>query len=175
MTTVFTIGYEGTDVDKIVAALRAAGVKVLADVRAVALSRKKGFSKTALRSRLEAEGIAYVHLAELGDPKPGREAARAGLFKQFKRIYNVHLEGAPARAALDVLEETVRGAPVCMLCFERDPRTCHRTIVADRLKALGIEVVDLFGDDPGRYVRHAPKLSRRNARQGNAQPQPEVR
>ena len=82
MTTVYTLGYEGTDIDKVVATLQAVGVKVLADVRAVALSRKKGFSKNALRTRLEAEGIAYVHLVELGDPKPGREAARAvaGLF-----------------------------------------------------------------------------------------------
>ncbi len=60
MTTVFTIGYEGTDVDQIVAILRAVGVNVLADVRAVAVSRKRGFSKNALRSRLEAEGIAYT-------------------------------------------------------------------------------------------------------------------
>jgi uncharacterized protein (DUF488 family) len=175
MTTVYTIGYEGTDIDKIVATLHAVGVKVMADVRAVALSRKKGFSKNALRNRLEAEGIGYVHFVELGDPKPGREAAKAGHFDQFKRIYNAHLVGHPARAALDLLEETVQGAPVCMLCFERDPKTCHRTIVADRLKARGIEVVDLFGDDPGRYVHHAPKLSRRNARQGDAQPQPEIR
>jgi uncharacterized protein (DUF488 family) len=175
MTRVFTIGYEGTDIDKIVATLQAVGVKVLADVRAVALSRKKGFSKNALRNRLEAEGIAYVHFVELGDPKPGREAARAGLFDQFTRIYNAHLASQDARAALDVLEETARGAPVCMLCFERDPKTCHRTIVADRLKARGIEVVDLFGDDPGRYVRHASKLPRRHAHQGDAQPQPEVR
>jgi uncharacterized protein (DUF488 family) len=174
MTAVFTIGYEGTDIDRIVTILRAVGVKVLADVRAVAVSRKKGFSKNALRSRLEAEGIAYAHYVELGDPKAGREAARAGLFDEFHRIYTEHLVGHDARAALEVLEETARGAPVCMLCFERDPKTCHRTIVADRLKARGIEVIELFGDDPGRYVRHAPKLPRCNPRKGDAQPQPEV-
>jgi uncharacterized protein (DUF488 family) len=77
MTTVYTIGYEGTDIDKMLATLKAVGVDVLADVRAVALSRKKGFSKTALRTRLEAEGIAYAHFVELGDPKAGRGAARA--------------------------------------------------------------------------------------------------
>jgi uncharacterized protein (DUF488 family) len=175
MTTVFTIGYERTEIENIVATLQAVGVKILADVRAVALSRKKGFSKNALRNRLEAEGIAYIHFVELGDPKAGREAARAGLFDRFCHIYNAHLVTHTARAALDALEETVRQAPVCMLCFERDPKTCHRTIVADRLKARGIEVVDLFGDDPGRYVRHAPKLPRRHARQSDAQPQPQVR
>jgi uncharacterized protein (DUF488 family) len=174
MTTVYTIGYEGTDVDQIVAVLRAVGVNFLADVRAVAVSRKKGFSKNALRSRLEAEGIAYAHFAELGDPRPGREAARAGLFDEFHRIYTAHLARDDAQAALDVLEEGVRAAPVCMLCFERDPKTCHRTIIADRLRARGIEVVNLFGDDPGPYVRNAPKLPRRSPRKGDAQPQPEV-
>lgn len=175
MTTVFTIGYEGTDIDRIIATLRAVGVKVLGDVRAVAVSRKKGFSKSALRSRLEAEDIAYTHFADLGDPKLGRQAARAGLFDQFHRIYSAHLIGKDARAALDVLADTARATTVCLLCFERDPTTCHRTIIADRLKARGIEVVDLFGDDPGRYVRHASKLPRRNPRKGDAQSQPEVR
>lgn len=175
MNTVYTIGYEGTDIDRFVATLKAVGVSVLADVRAIALSRKKGFSKTALRSRLEAEGIAYTHFVELGDPKPGREAARAGLYDEFRRVYTAHLKSAETKAALKVLEETARTASVCLLCFERDPKTCHRTVVADRLKTRGIEVIDLFGDDPGRYVRHASKLPRRHARQGDAQPQPEVR
>jgi uncharacterized protein (DUF488 family) len=174
MTTIFTIGYEGANIDSVVATLKAVGVTLLADVRAVALSRKKGFSKKSLRARLEAEGIGYVHMVELGDPKPGREAARAGLFKQFRRIYVGHLRGQSARAALVALEETARTAAVCMLCFERDPKTCHRTIIADRLKARGFEVVDLFGDDPGRYVHHPSKLARGHSRQGHAQSQPEI-
>ena len=62
MSVVYTIGYEGTDIDRFVATLKAVGIKVLADVRAVAVSRKKGFSKTALKARLEDEGIAYTHL-----------------------------------------------------------------------------------------------------------------
>lgn len=175
MTTIFTIGYEGTDVDKIVATLKSVGVTVLADVRAVAVSRKRGFSKKSLRVRLEAEGIAYLHFVELGDPKPGREAARAGLFSEFRRIYAEHLRGDEARAALDVLEETARTAQVCMLCFERDPKTCHRTIVANRLSARGFKVIDLFGDDPGRHVRHPRELPHSHTRQGDAQSQPEIR
>ena len=67
MSVIYTIGYEGTDIDRCVATLKAVGVTVLADVRAVAVSRKKGFSKNGLRERLEAEGITYVHLVELGD------------------------------------------------------------------------------------------------------------
>jgi uncharacterized protein (DUF488 family) len=73
MSVLYTIGYEGADIDRFIATLKAVEVTVVADVRAVALSRKRGFSKTALRARLAAEGIAYVHLVELGDPKPGRD------------------------------------------------------------------------------------------------------
>src|SRR5690606_1075350 len=80
MSVVYTIGYEGTDINRFVATLKAAAVKRVADVRAVALSRKKGFSKKSLSARLEAEGIEYLHFIDLGDPKPGREAAKAGLF-----------------------------------------------------------------------------------------------
>ena len=84
MTTVYTIGYEGTDIDRFIQTLRNVDVKVLADVRAVALSRKEGFSKSALSSRLEMEGISYIHFMELGDPKKGREAARAGKYEKFR-------------------------------------------------------------------------------------------
>jgi uncharacterized protein (DUF488 family) len=175
MNTVYTIGYQGTDVDRFIATLKAVGVTVLADVRAVAISRKKGFSKNSLRDRLKSDGIAYVHLVELGDPKSGREAARAGQFAKFQQIYTRHLRTAGSVAALQVLEDIAHTDEVCLLCFERDPSTCHRTLIADRLKTRGLEVFDLFGDEPARYVRHAQKRPRRHPRQGDSQSQPEVR
>lgn len=174
MSMVYTIGYEGADIDRFVATLRAVGVTMLADVRAVALSRKKGFSKNGLRERLEAEGITYVHLVELGDPKPGRDAARVGKYSEFRRIYSVHLKTADAVGALDVLDEMARQDAVCLLCFERDPATCHRTLIADRLKARGLEVFDLYGDEPSRYVRHAKKVPRRHHHRSDAESQPEA-
>ena len=78
MSVIYTIGYEGTDIDRFVASLKAAGVKRIADVRAVPISRKRGFSKKRLSARLKLEGIDYLHFIGLGDPKPGREAARIG-------------------------------------------------------------------------------------------------
>ena len=168
MMTVYTIGYEGTDIEKFVQTLKVVGIKVLADVRAVALSRKKGFSKTALKARLEREGIAYLHFIDLGDPKPGREAARDGRYDEFRRIYATHLSGGAARTALVALRETVKVAPSCLLCFERDPKECHRSIIAERLKLAGADVFDLFGDSPARYADHAAKLPRYHSRQGAA-------
>lgn len=166
VSVVYTIGYEGTDIDRFVATLKAVGIKVLADVRAVAVSRKKGFSKTALRARLEDEGIAYTHLVHLGDPKPGRDAARAGRYDEFQTIYLEHLEGAEPQAALDELSEIIGESPTCLLCFERASKNCHRSIVADRLRISGVKVFDLYGDDPNRYVRHAAKLPRYHPREG---------
>ena len=166
MTLVYTIGYEGTDIDRFIQTLKAAGVKVLADVRAVALSRKKGFSKTALRARLQQEGIAYLHFNALGDPKPGREAARAGRFSEFRTIYAAHLAGQPAQAALAALSRAVENTSACLLCFERDPKECHRSIIAGKLKAAGMDVFHLFGDSPARNVDFATKLPRHHSRQG---------
>lgn len=151
----YTIGYEGTDIDRLAATLKAVKIQVLADVRAVAVSRKKGFSKSALRERLEAEGIAYVHFVELGDPKPGRDAARAGDYNEFRRVYSKHLKTAGAQVALQVLKETIQEENVCLLCYERDPTVCHRRMISDRLKARGLAVLDLFVDEPDRYVRHS--------------------
>lgn len=151
VTTVYTIGYEGTDIDRFVATLKAVGVNLVADVRAVAISRKKGFSKTALRSRLALEGIGYQHFVALGDPKPGRDAARAGRHAEFARIYSSHIRGAEAMQALDLLGLVACDQVTCLLCFERDPKDCHRSIVAMKLQRQGLDCFNLYGDMPRRY------------------------
>jgi uncharacterized protein (DUF488 family) len=144
MPAIFTIGYEGSDPDRFVMALKGAGVGVIADIRAVALSRKRGFSKNVLRERLEQDGIGYRHFIALGTPKSGREAARAGDGDTLRRIYcNEVLAGAPAEAALNDLADLAAREPVCLLCFERDPALCHRRLLAERLAPMGFEAVDL--------------------------------
>lgn len=157
---IFTIGYEGARIDAFVAALKRAGVDWLVDVRAVAVSRRPGFSKTALRQRLEAEGIGYVHFRDLGDPKPGREAARAGRYREFEAIYDAHLATPPAGMALVEVGDLARRSSAALMCFEADPLHCHRTVIARRLaKALNLRIVSLrvetaetaFG---GRAIRH---------------------
>lgn len=169
MSVLYTIGYEGTDIDRFVATLKAAGVERVADVRAVPISRKKGFSKTALGSRLAAEGIGYLHFASLGDPKPGRDAARAGQYSRFRAIYSQHLESDDAQASLKELVDMAGEKPTCLLCFERDPVTCHRSMVAQAMgKASSFEVFNLYGDDPERYARNADRLPRHHPRQGAA-------
>ena len=144
--TLFTIGYEGIDPERLTGALRDAGVGLLADVRAVANSRKRGFSKFALKAGVEEKGIGYAHLRTLGTPKAGREAARAHDAGLMRRIScETVLDTADGGLALDALAEMAEGAPTCLLCYERDPERCHRRVLAERLAARGFTTVDLFG------------------------------
>lgn len=130
-----TIGYEGSTLPALLDALKAAGVEVLVDVRAVPLSRKPGFSKQALRTGVESIGLDYLHLRDLGNPKEGREAAKVGGMPAFASIYEAHLASAPAQTALAELAALAQERRVCLLCFEADPLTCHRLLVARALVA----------------------------------------
>lgn len=140
----FTIGYEQSRIDLVVAELKRAGVKLLLDVRAVAASRKPGFSKRQLAAELDANGISYVHLQALGTPKPGRDAVRAGHPERMVKIYNAHMEGDRPQAELAQAISLTPQTPVCLFCFERDPAHCHRRLVAEMIQAeTGQSVVDL--------------------------------
>lgn len=132
--TLATIGYQGATVRGVVETLRDAGVELLVDVRAVASSRRAGFSKTPLAANLAEGGIDYVHLRELGTPADGRAAAHAGRFEEMRRIYLAHLATPDAQEELETLAGVVlSGTRACLLCFEADPAHCHRTLVAETL------------------------------------------
>ncbi len=116
----------------------------MVDVRAVASSRRAGFSKTLLAASLKAAGIDYLHLRPLGTPKAGRQAARAGRVREMQEIFETHLQEPEALLALARATEVARDHNAALLCYEADPKGCHRTIVADRIRAeLGCEVIDL--------------------------------
>ena len=144
MHLISTIGYEGSEIERFTATLIGAGIRQLADVREVALSRKKGFSKTALRLHLHRAGIEYLHFRNLGDPKAGREAARNGKHQLFRSIYLQHLDGGNAQEALASLATVAAGEATCMMCFERNPAECHRTLIGERLGLLGFSINHLF-------------------------------
>ena len=145
--TLFTIGYEGGSLPALLAALSDAGVALVLDVRAVPISRKKGFSKNQLAAHLGEAGIAYRHLGGLGTPKAGREAARGGDHQTFEEIFRAHMEEPDALLDLSEAMTLAAATPACLLCFERDPESCHRLIVADRMAAeAGLEIVHLFAE-----------------------------
>ncbi len=140
---IFTIGYEGVTQGEFLLALKQAGVERIIDVRAVPNSRRPGFSKTPLRNALAEEGIDYVHLRALGTPADGRAAARAGRTADLERIYAGQLELPEAIAQSAQMIELAKEKPSALLCYERDPRGCHRTLLL-RSVAPEVDVVDLF-------------------------------
>jgi uncharacterized protein (DUF488 family) len=144
--TLFTIGYEQSAPAAVLAELRRARIDLLVDTRAVAVSRKAGFSKRQLAAALDEAGIAYLHLQKLGTPAEGRAAARAGDFDRLWRIYDRHVAKPEAREALDELLALVKsGQRVCLLCYCRDPKSCHRSrIVALVKKRMRVSVKDLI-------------------------------
>ncbi len=130
----FTIGYEGLAQAQLLDLVAAAGVACVLDVRAVPLSRKAGFSKNVLASSLAARGIDYVLERRLGTPKAGREAARGGRVAAMQQIFGVHMQTDEAQAGLAGAVALAAGRAVCLLCFERSPHDCHRSIVAGLIR-----------------------------------------
>jgi uncharacterized protein (DUF488 family) len=139
----FTIGYEGATQAELIAALQAAGVARVIDVRAVPMSRKPGFSKNILAAGLREAGIDYVHLKALGTPPAGREAARKGKMDVMKAIYAEQLETPEAGADAARMIGLAQEKPSALLCFERDPAHCHRTPLHEAVTPQA-EVIDLY-------------------------------
>lgn len=140
---IFTIGYEGATQAELVARLMEARVELLADVRAVPQSRRPGFSRNVLAAGLRESGIDYVGLKALGTPAEGREAARKHDLAKLKHIYAGQLALPEALAQAALLITMARERPTALLCFERDPTCCHRTLLIHSIMP-GAEVTDLF-------------------------------
>jgi uncharacterized protein (DUF488 family) len=147
----FTIGYEQSTATAFFDAVTHAKIGLVVDVRAVAASRRPGFSKRQLAAGLDQHGVGYVHLQKLGTPKEGRLAARSGHADDMLRIFEQHLATPEAQHELEELTALAKtslarsGQPLCLLCYERDPADCHRQRLANELHTrLGIKVEHLF-------------------------------
>ncbi|OYX76016.1 MAG: hypothetical protein B7Y85_11550 [Brevundimonas sp. 32-68-21] len=131
---IFTIGYEGATQAQVIDRLKAAGVDLLIDVRAVAV----------LGESLKVEGIDYLHLRGLGTPKTGREAARKGRIGEMRAIFADHLAEPQAQMEYERLKALAGEKRVALLCFEADHAGCHRAVLAERLAdETGAAVIDL--------------------------------
>jgi uncharacterized protein (DUF488 family) len=151
MQSLATIGYQGATPDSFRRALQDARIELLVDIRAVASSRRPGFSKSKLAASVEDVGIDYLHLRALGTPADGRAAARAGHHAEMRTIFLAHMATPDAQTALEDLAQIIRsGRRVCLLCFEADPAHCHRNIVASMLgDMIPLEIAHLNPDaDP---------------------------
>lgn len=127
--TIVSIGYEGRSPDELISLLHHHSVDVLVDVRLNAISRKKGFSKSALANALGAAGIDYRHERELGNPRNNRDAFRRGL-KSARSRYARHLENGASEAYQGIVDlaDTTR---LALLCVERELGVCHRSAIIE--------------------------------------------
>jgi len=131
-TRFYTIGYAGLTTERFVGALLAAGVRVLVDIRQMPLSRKAGFSKTALRELLKRHDVDYVHFQALGVPRRLRQSLGYGLdLEQYLQEFRAHL--ATCSAELDSLAALAQKKRCCLMCVEHDVDECHRSVVAAEL------------------------------------------
>ena len=136
----FTFGYEGLDIDAFIARLRADAVETVMDVRQLPLSRKKGFSKSALGAALQHAGIAYLHVSALGCPRPIRDRyKRDGDWAAYTESFLGYLE--TQEAPLRDLAALAGDSTVCLMCFEADFTRCHRSFVARAAARLGASEV----------------------------------
>jgi uncharacterized protein (DUF488 family) len=140
--TIWTIGYEKATSDAVIRALTAAGTEVLADIRYLPLSRRPGFSKSALAASAHEAGIEYRHLKPLGSPAEGRAAARRGDHAELARVYAGQLELPEALAAMAELRALAGERRVALLCYEREASECHRSLLIEALMP-DFAVVDL--------------------------------
>ena len=126
---IFTIGYEKRSIEDLIWILQARGVERVVDVRLTPFSRRAAFSMKRLHSSLEAAGITYEHVRELGNPPEIREIYLAGDAETGHRRFREHLNNG-ASAALDALAGTLDDQTTALLCLERDAYRCHRLVVA---------------------------------------------
>ena len=146
MQTLYTIGYEQSLPAAVLGELKRARIDLLIDTRAVAASRRPGFSKRQLAAFLDEAGNGYLHLQKLGTPEQGRQAARSGDLDTLWRIYDQHIKTPEAQDALGELIALIKsGKRVALLCYCRDPKACHRSrIVANVKKRMRVKVDDLI-------------------------------
>ena len=141
----YTIGYERLVPNQFIKHLIYHEIDVVADVRKLPVSRKKGFSKTALKQSLRSQNIDYLNFQSLGASKELRdELYRSKDYSLFFRKYQESISDKGDH--LKTIHALVnRGKKVALLCFERNPRECHRRVVAEEIKNL---------DGNGLIVKH---------------------
>ncbi len=141
----FTVGYEGRSIESFLSTLETYSIDCILDVRELPLSRKRGFSKTALKDRLAQHRIRYIHLKELGSPRELRKQLKAtGNYERFFCLIDQHLSGA--EDAIETAYRYVSQQNCCILCFEKLPTYCHRSIVAKKIKERdgnGLQITNL--------------------------------
>jgi uncharacterized protein (DUF488 family) len=141
-----SVGHGRRKVEELIAILREADVRTLADIRTVPGSRRHPqFGQAPLRESLARAGIGYVHLRRLGgrrDPRP--DSPHTALRVDAFRGYADHMTSADFARDLTVLEERGRSARTAVMCAETQWTECHRRLLSDLLVTRGWDVTHLL-------------------------------
>lgn len=138
-TGIYTIGYEGLSIDDFLMKLIQNKIEILVDVRHNPWSMKFGFIKNTLQSLCSILGIEYINLPDLGIPGNYRRDLKtkhdyAALFNLYKKLI------VNKKEELEMLKNMALKKRIALLCFEKDPKYCHRSIIANELNKMGAEV-----------------------------------
>lgn len=133
--SIYTIGYEGFDMDNFLSLLRLGNIETVVDIRELPLSRKPGFSKRGLGETLNLNGMEYVHLVKLGCPKPIRDQYRDdGSWAKYKVGFLRYLK--TQSEVIAELAELTSISNCALLCYEADFNFCHRSMVAEAVRTV---------------------------------------
>lgn len=133
MHELFTIGYEGMAQETLLHTLVVNNIQTLIDIRELPLSRKPGFSKTALGNAVHRVGIDYLHLRALGTPRDIRYQRKIDHDEgAFRRDFLAYLDSQ--NDAVEYLTVKLQKERCCVLCYEADAKFCHRSLVAERIQ-----------------------------------------
>lgn len=126
---IYTIGYEGIDIDDFLYLLQKHDIETLVDIRELPLSRKQGFSKNALSNHLNLKGFEYIHLPKFGCPKPIRNQYKSdNNWQLYKQAFTAYIQTQSEELA--ELANLAKSSNCALFCFEADYNFCHRSLVA---------------------------------------------
>jgi uncharacterized protein (DUF488 family) len=142
---IYSVGYEGFDVEALAERLASSKVSIVVDVRLNPSSRKAGFSKKALSAALAHVGVAYEHSRELGNPVDNRDSFRRGDGEEGRRRMREMLENG-SKDAVEGLAERARNGRIAVLCVERERSRCHRHVITEMVQEIEptIEVFEIL-------------------------------
>ena len=143
----YTVGYEGLDIDEFTVFLKKKKIQVIADLRKNPVSRKKGFSKHKLAEQLKLKKIDYAHFPALGTPSAWRKLEDQGKITR-KKMFEEYVDKIipQGEKEIETLRQMLREKRIALLCYEADATDCHRSFVAQeifRLEKKKLEIVDL--------------------------------
>jgi uncharacterized protein (DUF488 family) len=147
LPAIWTIGHSTRTIEDFIDLLRQHQIETLVDVRHFPGSRRvPDFNKGALHRALAAAGIRYEHMVKLGGRRPVRADSHNRAWRNAAfRGYADYMETQPFRDGIDRLLEIARAGRTAIMCAEAVWWRCHRSMIADYLKATGVQVLHILG------------------------------